>query len=213
MSEEALVASAIDEALTSVDPPAVRERVQATTGDQPITPAVLTIRAARAPESAVGTERVLERAAAVQLSYEGLVVTRELIREEPWVDGDADRGDVDVVAAEMLVSRGVEMLAHSGVVEDAVAVVQRFGRDQTRLLEGEEAVESTLERDTLELAVVAGADLAVGTVAPRVREYADRLAGRLAAEPLPEPPALDGVSEELERVFGGSEPEQASLDI
>ncbi|MDZ7731413.1 MAG: hypothetical protein U5K37_11660 [Natrialbaceae archaeon] len=96
-------------------------------------------------------------------------------------------------------------------------MVRRFGRDQTREQRaGEAELESTLEYDALELAVVAGADLAGGTVSPAVYEFAGDLAGRLESCPLPGVEALDGVGEELARVVqtaDGGEESPSTLDI
>ncbi|WP_020222196.1 DUF7114 family protein, partial [Halarchaeum acidiphilum] len=74
-----------------------------------------------------------ERAAGVQLVYEGLALTRELVESVPWTaDGDdADRpADLDVLAADVLVAKGFRLLARTEAADAAVRTVREFGRER-----------------------------------------------------------------------------------
>ncbi|MDZ7731412.1 MAG: hypothetical protein U5K37_11655 [Natrialbaceae archaeon] len=87
MSEVSRVQGAIEEALADVKPGAFRERIDEHLVDIRYTPAVCTMRAARAVDGTVSDEAAAERAAGVQLSYEGLALTRSLIDEEALAGG------------------------------------------------------------------------------------------------------------------------------
>jgi hypothetical protein len=144
---------------------------------------------------------LIDRAAAVQLIYEGLRLTRSLADTEPWVtstttDGDkhdnasvntnkdttAESGDIDadlkVLAADVFVSRGFALLAQTDAAGRAVDVVRAFGRDQT--LNRTESAESAahdgnLEADIFALAVAVGASAVDETVTQAVVEYVSEL--------------------------------------
>jgi hypothetical protein len=106
----------------------------------------------------VSVDGLLNRAVGVQLIYDGLRLTRELVDGDPWNDGSKAEADMGILAADVMVARGFYLLARSEAADCAVEVVRSFGRDQTELREGgDESLESRLEVDVLELAVLAGA--------------------------------------------------------
>jgi hypothetical protein len=186
MDDAVRVRDAAREAVDDIHPNRLREVLGDRLADAPMTPAVLALVSARAPETGVDTDAdgLAERAAGVQLIYEGLRLTRSLSHDEPWLqtqggdaDGDID-ADLDILAADVLVSRGFYLLARTDAADRAVEVVRSFGRDQT-LRRGEGADRETLDRnleaDVFVLAVVAGMT-AVGETPPaRLLEYAAEL--------------------------------------
>jgi hypothetical protein len=106
----------------------------------------------------ISVDGLLNRAVGVQLIYDGLRLTRELVDGEPWNEGSKTKADMGILAADVMVARGFYLLARSDAAGCAVEVVRSFGRDQTELREGgDESLESRLEADVLELAVLAGA--------------------------------------------------------
>lgn len=220
------------EAVEDVDPEGLgtrlRDRIEATS----TVPGVLVVRCTEASqEHPLATPQepfsgaVAERVAGVQLVYVGLDQTRELAREEPWKHetstasaasspGSDATADLDILVADVLVARGVNLLARTPAAKQAVRTVQAFGRDQTvRRSTGDAALDANLEADVLELAVVAGATAGDSTAGPGLREFAADLAAdvsgsggyppaaaffpenvteRLSAL-VAEPPASDGV--------------------
>jgi len=184
---------AATDALADIDPERLREVLRDRLADASMTPSVLTLVSARTLDSAVDIDPLAERAAGVQLIYEGLRLTRVLAHDEPWTDGDADaeRADLDILAADVLVSRGFYLLARTETAERAVEVVRAFGRDQTRRRADDadvNALDRNLEADVFALAVAAGTT-AVG-VAPSedLLDYASGLAREFEGE-LPPPDA------------------------
>jgi hypothetical protein len=134
------------------------------------------------------------------MSYEGLRLSRDLIHTDPWSNGDREEGDMNAIAAEVLVARGFEYLAHTGVAMDVVDAVRHFGRDQTlRETDGTPAeLDRRLEADFVRIAVRAGADVALGTVPEPIDTVADELAEELGTDPLPgTEAALGGVAERI----------------
>jgi hypothetical protein len=186
MDDAVRVRDAAHEAVEDVEPDRLREVLFERLSDAPITPAVLALVSARAPETGVDTDAdgLAERAAGVQLIYEGLRLTRSLAHEEPWTrvaEGDVSgdiAADLDVLAADVFVSRGFYLLARTDAAGRAVDVVRAFGRDQT-LRRGEgadvESLDRNLESDVFALAVVAGTTAAGATPSPALLEYAAEL--------------------------------------
>ena len=150
-----------------------------------MTPGVLTLLSAQALEPGVALPGIAERAAGVQLIYEGLRLTRSLAREEPWaalsetdLEGDID-ADLEIVAADILVSRGFYLLARTEAAERAVETVRSFGADQTRVhnADGDVAgLDRNLEADVFALGVVAGATAVGGGTPDALLAYAEDLA-------------------------------------
>ena len=163
-------------------------------------PGALTLCSAAAVEEATGTDGIADRAAGVQLIYEGLRLTRSLAHAEPWAghghlddwattdvaaarsddDGKtraAAAADLDVLVADILVARGFYLLARTEAAEAAVGVVRSFGQDQTvRRETGDTALDGNLEADVFELAVVAGTTAAGGSAPVGLREFVTDLA-------------------------------------
>ncbi|MFC7026926.1 hypothetical protein ACFQJ5_03940 [Halomicroarcula sp. GCM10025324] len=185
MQEVAAVRRAALAAVDDVEPDRFRDRITDRLSDAPLTPGVLTLVSARAARDGPADfdDGLTGRAAGVQLIYEGLTLTRRLAQDDPWDGGDRDAADLDILVADVLVSRGFYLLARSEAAEAAVDVVRSFGHDQTvRESTGDASLDENLETDICELAVVAGVTAAGVTPTPSLREYASRL----AADGLPE---------------------------
>lgn len=199
MDDAVLARDAARKALGDIEPDALREALYDRLDDASMTPGVLTLLSARAFAHDVDVASFEEQAAGVQLIYEGLNLTRLLAHQEPWatdLDADID-ADMEVIAAEVMVSRGFYLLARTDAADRAVEVVRAFGRDQTERASDDgrgEALDRNLEADVFELAVVTGTAAADGGTAPDdLLAYADELArgydGELppATDVLPEP--------------------------
>ena len=174
MDDAARTRAAAERAVGDVEPAALRSALTDRFDDAEMTPGALALLSARALDPDVDLAGVEGHAAGVQLIYEGLRLTRELTQTEPWAtadldaDGDID-ADLDVLAADVSVSRGFYLLARTAAAGKAVETVRAFGRDQTLRrdadADGAAALDRNLEADVFELAVVAGT-AAVGTTAP-----------------------------------------------
>lgn len=186
MEDAVAVRRAALEAIADVEPEGLRVAIERHVEAGSTVPGVFTLHGVRAVAEGSspvadgdGTlaETVATRAAGVQLIYDGLRLTRELVHEDPWDAGDEETADVDVLATDVLVARGFYLLARTEAAEAAVGVVRAFGRDQTVRREAADAgLDRNLEADVLELAAVAGATVAGGTAPPRLREFAAALA-------------------------------------
>ena len=186
MDDAARARDAAREALADVEPEQLREALDARILDAAVTPGVLALVTARALEPDVDLGDVADRAAGVQLIYEGLRLTRTVAREEPWVTAPTAAAEIDadmeILAADVLVSRGFSLLARTHAARPAVDVVRAFGRDQT-LRDRDEtdadaaaALDRNLEVDALELAVVTGTTAVGGDPPEELLEYARDLA-------------------------------------
>jgi hypothetical protein len=180
MEDAVRARDAAREALADIEPPQLHEALDERLVDASMSPGVLTLTSARALEPGVDLDGIVERAAGVQLIYEGLRLTRTLAHEEPWVTeaGSDIDADLDILAADVLVSRGFYLLARTEAATRAVETVRAFGRDQTRQATDDRVgtLDRNLEADVFELAVVAGTT-AVGTDAPTaLLEYVASLA-------------------------------------
>lgn len=185
MEDAARARSAARDALADIGPEQLREALESRIVDAAVTPGVLALVTARAVDPDVDPSAVVERAAGVQLIYEGLRLTRTVAHEEPWATaaaGGSIDADMEVLAADVLVSRGFSLLACTGAARSAVDVVRAFGRDQTvRDREGTDAddaaaLDRNLEVDALELAVVAGTTAVGGDPPEELLAYARDLA-------------------------------------
>lgn len=181
MEESAAVRRATDETVRDVVPDALREDISTFVADGSVVPGALTLLTAdlfggeEADHESV--DGLVERGVGVQLIYDGLRLTRELVSAEPWTRGGDEKAeaDMEILAADVMVSRGFYLLARTDAATAAVEVVRSFGRDQTDRREtGDASLDRNLERDVLELAVLAGAS-AVGADAPDARSFAEGL--------------------------------------
>ncbi len=187
MEEASQVRRAAREAVRDVDPERFRDDIVGVIENGSMAPGVLVVLCARAADESVSFDTVAERAAGTQLIYEGLRLTRTLAHEVPWEVGED--GDIDVLAADVLVARGFYLLARTEAARQAVETVRNFGRDQTRH-PSDGTIEHRLEADVFELAVVAGMT-AVGTrPSTECREFVADLA-RSGKDTPPDPELFD----------------------
>jgi hypothetical protein len=199
MDEVGAIADALERSLEEVEPAPFHSRVTAAVGERPLLPGVLTVRVARTVEPTADIQTAATRGAGVQLCYEGLELTRAVLRNRAWESEGGTEYQQDLLVAEVLVSRGFHLLARTGVVTDAVAIVQRFGRTQTALDDlGHRHEEAPLEVDVLELAVNAGVDLVMDGVPASVRAHSGDIASELLDYPLPDPDAVGAVDGHLD---------------
>jgi hypothetical protein len=182
------------DALADIEPERLREVLRDRLADASMTPSVLTLLSARTLDATVDPDPIAERAAGVQLIYEGLRLTRTLAHDEPWTDDESDaarRADLDILAADVLVSRGFYLLARTETADRAVEVVRAFGRDQTRRRAADadrETLDRNLEADVFALAVAAGTTAVGVTPGDELLEYAAGLARAFEGD-LPPPAA------------------------
>lgn len=175
------------EALADVEPAPLRDVLTDRIVDASMTPGVLTLVSAHALDPGVSLSGIAERAAGVQLIYEGLRLTRSLAQEVPWAtlsdtdfEGDIE-ADLEILAADVLVSRGFYLLARTEAAERAVETVRSFGADQTRIQSAgtdidAAALDRNLEADVFALGVVAGATAVGGDTPDSLLAYAEKLA-------------------------------------
>jgi hypothetical protein len=191
MDEAAATRRVACEAVDDVKPVAFRTRIEAHIDSASMVPGVLTMLCAEAMQDAAGSvptadslgDPVAKRAAGVQLIYEGLRLTRRLAQDEPWDQDEAEAGDLDIIAADVLVARGFNLLARTEAADQAVETVRAFGRDQTvRRTTEDSTLDTNLEADVLELAAVAGATPGETGVTPSLSEFALDLATRSTAD-------------------------------
>ncbi|QGA81433.1 hypothetical protein [Halomicrobium sp. LC1Hm] len=176
MEEAAAVRRAALAAVDDVDPARLRDRIEDRLDAASMTPGVCTLVSASAAGCEGQLDGLSDRAAGVQLIYEGLRLTRALAHDDPWAGGDRDAADLDVLIADILVSRGFYLLARTEAADAAVDVVRAFGTDQTVRRETDDpTLDRNLEADVLELAAVAGVTAAGNRPTPRLREYASDL--------------------------------------
>ncbi|WP_224267923.1 DUF7114 family protein [Haloprofundus salinisoli] len=236
MDDAVRTRDAAREALSDIDPPQLLDALDARLADASMLPGALALVSARALDPDVDAEALAERAAGVQLIYEGLRLTRDLAREEPWADDASERqngtdgliagieADMLVLAADVLVARGFFVLARTEAATRAVDTVRTFGRDQTlgrrptssAAIDGEpdrdvESFNRRLEADVLDLAVLAGAT-AVGQAIPEsLSAYAADLAAEYGTSFPPAPATLpDAAAERL--AAGGDDPVPSPTD-
>lgn len=196
------VNTSLEQSIGDIQPEAFRERLHVILGERPLTPAVLTVRTGRALDATTDVTTLADRGVAVQLVYIGLSRYRSLIRRDSWLDRDgAGTADLDMVAAEVFVSRGTNILADTAVIGQVIELIRRFGRNQAYEQSGEtESLESSLEADVITLAVNAGADVALSTIPPAIESYASSLAERIDTDPMTEPAELDGIHQEISQL-------------
>lgn len=200
MTEATVVRETLEQSVADIEPSAFRQRLETILADISLTPAVLTVRTARALEPSADVGVCALRGAGVQLTFEGLRLTRSILRDQQWESTSGRQSYyLDLLAAAVLVSRGYYYLADSGVTREAVEAARRFGRYQTYNQNGDlSSEEYSLEGDFITLAVNTGADIALQTVPGSVTVYGENLARDIGTEPLADPEtALDGVEERI----------------
>lgn len=221
MEEASIARTASLEAVADVESEPLGDEIGRIVDRASMTPGALTILTARTVDVSGRDGGARDRAAAaatraagVQLSYEGLRLTRQLVREdERWNEDDPLESNLALLVAEVMVSRGFFHLARTPVAPRAIEIVRRFSRNQ--LLEREFDAEPaelgpSLEEDVIELAVRAGATIGSEEVSPVLAEYAGDLARDLDVEPLPDPSdALAGVADTMETLLGAHRPAPA----
>ncbi|MFC6730963.1 hypothetical protein [Haladaptatus sp. DYSN1] len=172
MEEADAVRRAALDAIREIEPVRLRGDLEAILSTGSMAPGVLTLLCAQAIDGAE-PHAIRTRAAGVQLIYEGLRLTRTLTQNPSW-ETNVEQANLDVLAADVLVSRGFHLLARTEAADNAVATVQAFGRDQT--LRGEpdadtDDLDRNLERDVLDLALVAGTTAVGATISPALRAF------------------------------------------
>jgi hypothetical protein len=185
MEEAAAVRDGAREVLAEITPPALRrEATQALDDGWPAPGVVAVLAARRAGVEGVDAD-LRERAIGVQLIYEGLALTRRLVEEAPWADTDDPdpHADVEVLVADVLVSRGSYLLSYTEAADRCVEVIRAFGRRET---ERPADADWELEADALALGAVAGAT-AGGEDADDAAEWAASLSASLDGDELPDP--------------------------
>jgi predicted outer membrane protein len=176
-------------AVQDVSPDGLQERITSVLDTASMLPAVLTLACARATDPSVDADAVTQRAAGVQLIYDGLRVTRTLAHTEPWAGEEAEiAADLDVLVADVLVSRGFYLLARTEAAERAVETVRAFGRDQTarRHVDDPAEMDRNLERSVFDLAAAAGGTI-TGPASDTLCAQATALADDIDHEQLPAP--------------------------
>lgn len=88
MEKAATVRQAALNAIEDVEPAHLRERIEQRIDDGSMAPGVLTLCSAQAADESVSLDGIADRAAGVQLIYEGLRLTRSLAHAQPWTDAD-----------------------------------------------------------------------------------------------------------------------------
>lgn len=216
MDEAGATRRAALDSVSDVEPDGLYDRIECWLEEGSMVPGVLTLQCAYTlgDQSVERMETepndaLAERAAGVQLIYDGLRLTRVLAHDEPWADGDTDAADLDILVADVLVARGFYLLARTGAAKKAVETVRQFGRDQTIGREtDDQSVDRNLEVDTLELAMVAGADFAGTEVPARLHEFVTERAAKTPEIGSTFPPVdrffVDGGAEWLQGFRTGS---------
>lgn len=194
MNEAAKTRHAALDAVDDVEPSRLRQRIITLLEDGVMAPGALTLSCAPSEENYQLQSTSETRAAGVQLIYEGLRLTRDLARRQPWEDPESRKeGDLAILAADVMVSRGFALLSHTPAADKAVETIQHFGRTQPRGTPPEHP-DGDLEADVLELAVIAGTADADG--AAKLLDRATSLSDRFDAQ---FPPAEQLIAEFHER--------------
>lgn len=209
MDEAVRAREASRTAVRDITPNALGDVIRDLLAETSAAPGVLALLSARATGRAADDADLDARAAGVQLIYQGLSLTRSLAREDPWADSDGPNpADMDVLAADVMVSRGFSLLARTEAAEKAVGTVRTFGYVETERATGPdvEAAGNALERDVFELAVIAGSTATGRAPSAELREYAVDLARSLEGVPIPDAESVltDSAVELLETLAGSA---------
>jgi hypothetical protein len=177
MDDSAEVRDAAREALGDIEPERLRGELLDRIDDAWLVPGTLTVLAARRAGASGLSTGLRSRAVGVQLIYEGLALTRQLVHDEPWTDGDPEAADLAVLVADVLVARGAYLLARTEAADRAVEIIRDFGRDQTGRPRGDTG--HALESEVFDLAAVAGSTAVHPEPSAALIEWADDLADSL----------------------------------
>lgn len=171
MEEAARTRRAARSAVTEVEPQTLRQYIYDVLDEGTMAAGALALYTVESQQSR--TDPTAEkRAAGVQLIYDGLRLTRELARTDPWhVDDDHDPSNLALLAADVMVSKGFSILAGTAAGTFAVELVRRFGRQSRSLDEPDDR----LEADTLELALLAGGPDPDSQLEERIRTIGDTI--------------------------------------
>jgi hypothetical protein len=132
MDEAATCRCAAVDAVEDVYPDRLRDDIVAFVEDGSLAPGTLALRCARAVDDTTDLDAIANRAAGVQLIYDGLRLTRTLAHSQPWMGrDDQTQPNLDILAADVLVARGFYLLATTDAAGKAVETVRTFGREQT----------------------------------------------------------------------------------
>ncbi|WP_248908127.1 DUF7114 family protein [Halocatena marina] len=202
MEEAAAVRRAARATVDDIEPARLRDDLLAFIDDVSLAPGVLTLFTARICSGS--TDGLEKRAAGVQLIYNGLRLTRQLAREEPWEDSDRTSADMHILAADVLVARGFYLLARTEAAETAVDVVRAFGQHQTnRREQNDSSLDAQLEHDVLELALATGASVANAEGEPEADVDGGTNAGTgTDADAVGITPGLRAIADDLAAVCG-----------
>ncbi|MEA1930195.1 MAG: hypothetical protein U9O06_01415 [Euryarchaeota archaeon] len=181
MDTAARARAAAREVVADIEPQHLQEVLFDRLAEGSMAPGVLVFLSAQAGDAAVDLESLTDRSAGVQLIYEGLRLTRSIAHAEPWTETTTDEidADIDILAADVFVSRGFYLLARTEASAAAVETVQDFGRDQT--LRGQpdadtQTLDRNLEADIFALAVRAGLTAVDANPSAEVISFATDLA-------------------------------------
>lgn len=200
MDDAAAACDAAHEVLEDIGPPPLRDLLEARLNETTVTPGVLTLMSARAaggPDASTDLDR---RVAGVQLIHGGLSLTRSVVRSPPWDAADGANGaNTDLLVANILVARGIYLLAHTDAADTAVKTVRSFAREETARETNPDAGagRSALEIDVFELAIVAGVSAASVSPPPGSRALATDLVESLGDHDGTLPEGTDAALEAL----------------
>ena len=186
MDEAGRTRRAARDAVRDVSPAALRDEIDGLLESRSMSPGALVLYTALNADGSLEADGIADRAAGVQLIYDGLRLTRELSHAEPWDDPQhRDEADMQILAADVMVARGFYLLARTGAADRAVQTVRAFGRDQThRRTTGDTTLDAALESNVLELALIAGYSAAGIDPPPEQIARIEEL-GRSMGVPLP----------------------------
>lgn len=209
--------TAARETVEDIEPPRLRAVLLDRLEQGSMAPGVLVYESALGRKPSLASEAVVDRSVGVQLIYEGLRLTRSLAHEEPWTTAEAGEidADLEILAADILVSRGFHLLARTEVSDAAVETIRAFGRDQTRRREPDAdapTLDRNLEADIFTLAVRAGVTATGTDPTEALLEFAADAARNY--ETLP--PAANVVTEPVRRrltelTAGGDDPAASAV--
>jgi len=207
--------TATRETVEDIEPPRLRAVLLDRLERASMAPGVLVYESALGRNPSLSPNAVVDRSVGVQLIYEGLRLTRSLAHEEPWTaaeETDID-ADLEILAADILVSRGFYLLAQTEVSDAAVETIRAFGRDQTRCREraaNAATLTRNLEADIFVLAVRAGVTAVGADPTEELVEFAANAARSYETLPPAANVVTEPVRQRLTELAAGSNDATAS---